>query len=220
MAWVWYYDRQGCLQSEGIDFLREFPSFLVLLFAFQHLTLEQWGLNPRLDDRIKRAHLGTFDRDSEGVHVPTEWLVKIGSTEVKLLAGSTIYTSGFTGRGTVVIEARSIVDNPPKRLVVKVYWPDEVRANEAIIISKARHAAKGDTGILDHLPQVIDHEDFEFRTGRVRYSQNLEGSRHQSQVMRVIIGYLEPIITLQHEHFVRAWLETVVCEYPWLMHRL
>ena len=55
VLWVWYYDRQGCIQSGGINFLRDVPSFLVLLYALQRLRFNQWGLNPSLDDRVRRA---------------------------------------------------------------------------------------------------------------------------------------------------------------------
>jgi len=66
VVWVWYYDRQGCIQSEGINFFNDLPSFLVLLYALQRLELEQWGLNPSLDDRVRRAHFGALDRNYAG----------------------------------------------------------------------------------------------------------------------------------------------------------
>jgi len=40
VVWIWYYDRQGCIQSEGINFLKDLPSFFVLLYALQRLNLE------------------------------------------------------------------------------------------------------------------------------------------------------------------------------------
>src|ERR1700733_7183094 len=41
VVWVWYYDRQGCIQSEGFNFLRDLPTFFVLLYALQRLKLDQ-----------------------------------------------------------------------------------------------------------------------------------------------------------------------------------
>jgi hypothetical protein len=55
IVWLWYYDKQGCIQSEGLNFVQDLPSFLVLLYAFQCMTLEQWGLNVDLDVRIQEA---------------------------------------------------------------------------------------------------------------------------------------------------------------------
>ena len=37
VMWIWHYDRQGCIQSEGINFLEDLPTFLVLLYALQRL---------------------------------------------------------------------------------------------------------------------------------------------------------------------------------------
>jgi len=43
VVWVWYYDRQGYIQLEGINFLimKDLPSFFVLLYALQRLKLDQ-----------------------------------------------------------------------------------------------------------------------------------------------------------------------------------
>ncbi|PPQ90091.1 hypothetical protein CVT25_012255 [Psilocybe cyanescens] len=50
-VWIWYYDRQGIVQSDGLSIFADFPRFLVLLFAFQRFGLEDWGiircLNPK-----------------------------------------------------------------------------------------------------------------------------------------------------------------------------
>ena len=40
MIWIWWYDRQGLIQTEGINLIQDFPRFLILLFAFQRFELE------------------------------------------------------------------------------------------------------------------------------------------------------------------------------------
>ncbi|PPQ94398.1 hypothetical protein CVT25_002486 [Psilocybe cyanescens] len=56
-VWIWYYDRQGIVQSDGISIFADFPRFLVLLFAFQRFDLEDWGiircLNPKFLHGLK-----------------------------------------------------------------------------------------------------------------------------------------------------------------------
>ncbi|CAA7264594.1 unnamed protein product [Cyclocybe aegerita] len=57
LLWVWYYDRQGILRSESIDILQDLPRFVVLLFAFQRFTLEDWGAIPKLGlETLGRCH--------------------------------------------------------------------------------------------------------------------------------------------------------------------
>jgi hypothetical protein len=55
MLWVWYYDRQGIIQSDGINIIADFPRFL-LLQVFQRFTLEDWGVIPSLNPDATRAH--------------------------------------------------------------------------------------------------------------------------------------------------------------------
>ena len=50
--WILYIDRQGCIQSRGFNFIKDLPTFFVLLLALQRLDLIGWGLNPTLDARV------------------------------------------------------------------------------------------------------------------------------------------------------------------------
>src|SRR5688572_25365216 len=68
--WIWYYDRQGVLLSEGIDFLQDFPRFLVLLLAFQRFELQDWGVIPILNQFSSQIH-GALAADCEGRPGPT-----------------------------------------------------------------------------------------------------------------------------------------------------
>jgi hypothetical protein len=75
IIWLWYYDKQGCIQSEGLNFVQDLPSFLMLLYMFQHMMLEQWGLNVNLDVQVRKAHEGSLKRGgyNSEVEVPTKW---------------------------------------------------------------------------------------------------------------------------------------------------
>lgn len=219
VAWLWYYDKQGCIQAEGLNFVQDLPSFLVLLYAFQRMTLKQWGLNVDLDFRVQAAHQGSLKRNpnNDEVVVPTKWDVTIDSTLLTLDGTRVLHSPfGLIGRGTVTIGAHC-----PARcddVVVKIYWPGEVRTNEADIIRGAREQANGEKKITSHLPDVIACRDFQYRTGRVRDALGLEDRERKlsrSRLLRVIVfPFLEPITTLPGKEFIRAWLECVRCECP------
>lgn len=218
VAWIWYYDRQGCIQSQGFNFVDDFPTFLVLLYAFQRLELEQWGLNAQLDDRVRRAHSGTFERNKNNQEIvpAAPWAITIGSTKLIADLGSVLHsTLTLIGRGTVTFQAR--VKGSGKMVVVKIYWPEEVRKNERDIILAAREAGGNNPDITDHLPTVIDWADFDFRTGDVRKALDLEYSKAgvtQNRVLRAIVfTRLDAITTLSGGDFVQAWLECVRCEH-------
>jgi len=54
--WIFYFDRQGILQSDGIDFIQDLPRFLVLLLAFQRFELRDWGVIPELNPSPSLVH--------------------------------------------------------------------------------------------------------------------------------------------------------------------
>ena len=101
IVWIWCFDRAGCVHTEGISFIEDLPSFLVLLYALQRLTLEQWGLNARLDGRVREAHLGTLEVDDNGEQTPP--------VEMPSAATSPVATSPTTSSSTTV----SPITTPP-----------------------------------------------------------------------------------------------------------
>ena len=44
VAYVWWYDNEGAIQSNGINFVQDLPYFLVLLLCFERFTREDWGI--------------------------------------------------------------------------------------------------------------------------------------------------------------------------------
>ena len=50
MLWVWYYHRQGVIQSDGISIIVDFPRYLVLLPVFQCFGLDIPALKHDDDD--------------------------------------------------------------------------------------------------------------------------------------------------------------------------
>ncbi|KAJ7496842.1 hypothetical protein FB451DRAFT_205027 [Mycena latifolia] len=56
--WLWFNDREGCIQTSGIDFTQDLPRLIVLLFALQRFELQHWGFHPDLDALARQIHLG------------------------------------------------------------------------------------------------------------------------------------------------------------------
>ena len=54
--WVLYFDRQGIIQSDGINLIGDLPRFLVLLLAFQRFDLEDWGVVTALNPKAELVH--------------------------------------------------------------------------------------------------------------------------------------------------------------------
>jgi hypothetical protein len=54
--WILYFDRQGIIQSDGINLIQDLPRFLVLLLAFQRFNLEDWGVVTALNPKAELVH--------------------------------------------------------------------------------------------------------------------------------------------------------------------
>ena len=68
--WILYFDRQGIIQSDGINLLGDLPRFLVLLLAFQRFDLEDWGVVTALNPKAELVHNPDppVPQDMEGQH--------------------------------------------------------------------------------------------------------------------------------------------------------
>ena len=48
VMYIWWCDRHGAIQTDGIDIFKDCSHFIVLLLALQRLTLNDWGFVPEL----------------------------------------------------------------------------------------------------------------------------------------------------------------------------
>lgn len=48
VIWVWMFDRQGMIQSGGINLIQDLPRFVVLLLALQRFEYKEWGKSVEL----------------------------------------------------------------------------------------------------------------------------------------------------------------------------
>ena len=214
--WIWWYDRQGCIQSQGIDFVRDLPSFFLLLFAFQRFTLDDWGFKSNVDERLPVIHNAAKGPNGDLIKPKGEIDLEVDSKTVKLTL-SQILHSGYTLFGRVSKTFVASSDANP-RLVAKISWPETSRGNEARIINNARGQAETNGHVLDHLPTVIYSADIEGSdTDRIRTGLGLDikgtGLGSGPRKLRItILQRLEGFLSLKGEDFVRAWLECVRCE--------
>ncbi|KAF8604090.1 hypothetical protein BDV93DRAFT_120594 [Ceratobasidium sp. AG-I] len=192
IVWVWWYDRQGAIQSHGIDIIRNLRHFLVLLLTFQRFNLEQWGFNTKLNPGVERIH-----RDA----TETEKIYQQYS-----LAGKSTRVLGAASRSPHPRSSSSLANT---KLVAKSYWPNVLRLSEGIIITHAVEKA----GSTDHLPDLICSSDG-YLTKSIRDELGLESPKGTCRVFRIaIFERLDPITKLEGEAFLKAWLECIKCHY-------
>lgn len=230
MLWIWYYDRQGIIQSDGISIIADFPRFLVLLLVFQRFTIEDWGVIPSLnpdaacahqDDPALRVVSGTqavVDLDPttlEKGHLQDE---KITSVRLNLKKFLSHEPHCLSGRATAVITADATRDESANLgMVCKIYHPEIQRRHEGETLEVVHCIANEECpDMKKHLPTMFFYGDISgCTTHRVRSMVKRRWKGHRT--LR-ILGFkkLEEMTGRSGIDFVNAWLEVVTCESDFL----
>ncbi|KZP34650.1 hypothetical protein FIBSPDRAFT_13352 [Athelia psychrophila] len=223
--WLWIYDRQGAIQSYGLDFIKDFPRFVVLLAAFQRFNRQDWGFNPDLEplrvptDPVKLIFT-TPGTGSAPIHTYTVTLTNDILYERPTLCGRashvvtvTVERDGeaYTGEGAGGDE-----------FVLKVGWPESTRISEVQIIAKAKEIAdqepEGKHYITGHLPEVICSKDLpeSYATGTIRTALGLlpKQMRGGSRTCRLTVFVKLRMLTgLPPLHFLSLFRPIVTCHF-------
>lgn len=148
MVWIWWHDREGAIQSSGIDFIQDLPRFLVLLLALQRFSLEDWGFVPGFDSVPKKIHLGQTTKDVLRFDDPRLPSIDIRQDSIPLYHRYTLL-----GRGTLVLSAGQPAGKG--QYVVKLSWPDSTRTDEHGFVRHLRQqCANLVHEVIEHLPRI------------------------------------------------------------------
>ncbi|KAF9487966.1 hypothetical protein BDN71DRAFT_551275 [Pleurotus eryngii] len=212
---IWYFDREGIVRSNGISFVADFPRALVLMALFQRFTPEDWGrnetfncpphttsLNVSLDDPLFRDKYNPHNFQGLEIKCSDEDYL---SPRPRCLGGRA--TRVLPCEPKLKDGARSI-----ESLIVKISHPEARRTHEGKTMKGIRNIAnKYDTSMTGHLPELLYYADVRGTdTGRIRSLVGQPGNGYR--IMRILaMKRLEKITSLDAPSFIRAWLDAVTC---------
>ncbi|KAH0834712.1 hypothetical protein J3R83DRAFT_10260 [Lanmaoa asiatica] len=183
-VYVWRYDRQSAIQVSALNFIEDFPRFLVLLFAMQR-------------DLTKMI----IEDQKEGqVDVVLDWSSEDRTGHY-----------GLTGRATNVCPATSQRFSSSGNLVAKLFWGEISRASEPEILKKVYKIAEKEPDVHGHVPVMVFHYKFpSSSTATIRLCLGLpiEGSR---ELFLILFQTLMKITKLVRDPFLNCWWQTVKC---------
>ncbi|ETW83439.1 hypothetical protein HETIRDRAFT_426692 [Heterobasidion irregulare TC 32-1] len=151
VMWIWWCNRQGAIQTEGIDFVHDLPHFLILLFALQRFELDNWWFNISLDQQPHAIH--SSDPASRGIGIGSTRYIKLmvlrasgklarNHNQYELAGASGVWpgwamhcsgkvessgNSPVAGGATVA----SKLSTELQEVTVKIYWQEELRSYQA-----------------------------------------------------------------------------------------
>ncbi|KAH7891055.1 hypothetical protein F5I97DRAFT_1964440 [Phlebopus sp. FC_14] len=205
LLYVWRYDRQGAIQCSAINFMLDFPRFLVLLSAMQRFDNRSWGLNPNIDPEFGPRPESRTIQLANGSHKQMNVTLQLSSEE-------RITHYGLNGRAINVFPATS--DDPMYfGVIVKVFWGEKSRRSEPRILAIVEGIANGKNGkgVKGHIPRLLCYEELpDTSTGEVRGRLRLD-SGGERVLYVLVFRKLRPITELYGDEFLRAFWATVRC---------
>jgi len=206
VVWVWYYDRQGTIQSSGINFIQDLPRFMVLLYALQRFTLGDWGRNTAFDE----------DEDN-GLHTIT-----IDGVDLELDTSDEerVTHYGLKGRATNVfpVTSKKLAEDFPEvqedGMVAKIFWAEEQRTSEPEILDKVNEIAAEKENVKNHVPHLLWYHKLTDPTSAVRKALSVPEPTKGGRVPYILVfRKLRPITELHGEEFFKAWRQCILCMF-------
>ncbi|KAG2092324.1 uncharacterized protein F5147DRAFT_779719 [Suillus discolor] len=209
--WIWYYDRQGIIQSSGINFLQDLPRFMVLLYALQRFKLEDWGRNEAfLPDENEGVQCHKFEIEDEN----------LGTVDLLLHTGHAerVTHYGLQGRATNVVPvtsktlAKKYAHIPKDDMVAKIFWGEASRTSEPEILKKVEEIAKVHASVKDHIPELLWHHTFTNPTSTIREALGVPEPIKGSRVLYILVfRKFKPITKLRGIEFFNVWRQCILC---------
>ncbi|KZP30550.1 hypothetical protein FIBSPDRAFT_945904 [Athelia psychrophila] len=203
--WIWFYDRQGAIQSHGLNWIEDFPRFVTLLAALQRFDRGNWGFHHELEpyhagpgpkplaenllpaaeaDELKPQPAPPPSKPPTIIRFPAKKDDPDQKEYVVTLVGSVIHERAtLLGRATRVERVtvtRGGVPVPGK-WVLKVAWPESTRVSEVEIINEAVKIGETDENVRGHLPELLCWKDLECTTAVIREALGLSEASEEEK---------------------------------------
>ncbi|KAG9031457.1 hypothetical protein FRB95_002703 [Tulasnella sp. JGI-2019a] len=216
---IWWFDRQGAIQTNGLNFVQHLPYFLVLLFALQ-----------RMEMKICRENASPLELSLEPQESYHYSMVGRATKVFPAASSSVDHRHSFDLRpgiseGDTPSEASCTLHGLD--LVVKLSHVQGDRISETEIISEAIRLAKESSdpditnAILGHIPEVVAACDYpEYDTKHIRDDVGIHGE-HGTENRRprvLVLRCLKPMTEAPAREFLAIFWDYIMCHYAlWIL---
>ncbi|KAG1805969.1 uncharacterized protein BJ212DRAFT_796838 [Suillus subaureus] len=210
VMWIWYYDRQGTIQSSGINFIQDLPRFMVLLYALQRFELEDWGRSKDfLPVQVEGKRCHEFKIKD----------VELGEVDLLLHTShdESVTHYGLQGRATNVVPVTSDAlakkyESIQDGMVAKIFWGEANRTSEPEILKRVEEIAKAHDTVKDHIPELLWHHTITNPTSAIREALGVPEPTMGSGVLYILaFRKLHPITKLHGKELFDVWYQCILC---------
>ena len=208
-----------------IDLVDDLPNFLLLLLILQRFDDAKWVCFAECPqsrvkiDRRRDLLTASFTAGEGAVQettidfYPEDHAIRL---QKKLVGRCTSVIGGRRGPApdpTHPDDRRELRDG--NDVVVKIYWPEEVRASEVDILKKAEEYGRKNDLIKKHIPEIVCHRDPNFPCSSTKTIRQFLGLPTDGCRRLRIIEFrrLQPITKLKEKEMLAAYLECFFCKH-------
>jgi hypothetical protein len=225
---MWWFDRDGAIQSFGLNFIADFHLFVALLAVLQRFDKADWGF-----DSTFRPYEGDDTKEQGTVDVTVLGLPQSPGderpeVEISLRPGDTPLALNLFSRSSSVVPVthRSgvlLYNGKPlslgTELVAKIYHPSKNRDSEADILAIGYRVAGGTdedaAAVRGHLPVLVAENTWEDDTAEL--IQEVIGTakkenKKRSRKLRILVFLkLSPIWELSGLLLMKVFRDCFSC---------
>ncbi|KAF8182310.1 hypothetical protein BJ912DRAFT_928663 [Pholiota molesta] len=213
--WLWYYDRQGIIQSTGIKIFHDFPRFLLLLLIFQRFTQEDWGIIPTLNPKAVNGHkketpkVDSQDNGGDQNDVKNMPVIDLNNDLSDIKHVSNCWDKSIVPLSQIQLDTKEFLSPKPHCLAGRAtaVVPAKSIENGKSTEWSARSTIRNFNSVMKF---YFFGEVPRSTTNRIRSMVNRRWKGHR--VLRIIgMKRLHKLTTVSGWPFVKAWLDGVTC---------
>lgn len=222
MLWLWWFNRGGAIHSHGLNFIGDFHVFVALLAILQRFGPENWG-----QDTTFRLHENnTINISLLGIPLNNDGTRPTINITVDDPSPRHLALNLFTHASCIVpVKCSTNFEDyfgttVGKEYVAKISFPNEVRSNEAMLLTYAYQIARenNDDGaaIRGHIPTLLAERTWVDPSADLIESIlkiERKGSKKLYRLLRVLLyPVLYPISRLSGLQYIQAFRDCFICE--------
>lgn len=215
ILWLWWFDREGTIQSHGLNFITDFHVFVSLLAILQRFNLKHWGRDTLFgvnsgkyqDSESHEIYLRFPSGDKDGPRPGVEITVKLLSGATKVGPCSTD-TKHYLEKGYMSFGYQA-------RLVTTgiVHLLARWSLLQRLAGVYARDVMDGLGPVCGHTPSIMETQQH-FSVDLVENVLGIQrtGSKKRYRMRRILVCYkLSPITDLKDLDLMTVWLDCFRC---------
>lgn len=232
--WLWWFDRAGTIQSFGLNFIKDFPYFIVLMGILDRFHDADWGSSLVFtpSKTTGKSRSTSYDATLDGPNLGQERK----KLTVSLHSDDKPLHLSLSNRGSAVARATTPDALPlspgqfllGEEMVAKVYYPDETRTSEADCLTYAYGiAAKEDDEavcVRGHVPVLLAKGEWTNPSAEaieeVLGIAKGHGKLRPRRLCILLFPKLRHICELDGERFMKAFFDCFRCKCSrWALRR-